>query len=106
MRARVLVLIGVLATSVAAAGDPASASQAARSVAATCAACHGTEGRSDVPGTPLLAGLDRELILSKLKTFREPASKGQAMHHLASGYTAEQEALVADYFSSLGKDSK
>ena len=106
MRALVVTLIGVLAAAIAAASDPAPASQAARSIAATCAACHGTEGRSEVPGTPLLAGLEREFIITRLKTFREPASKGQAMHHLAVGYTAEQEALVADYFSSLGKETR
>jgi cytochrome c553 len=103
MRVCVLALAGLLTAAATAAADDVPASSVARSLAATCAACHGTDGRSEVPGTPLLAGLDREVILSKLATYREPSSKGQAMHHLASGYTAEQEALIAGYFASLGK---
>lgn len=79
--------------------------RAARSLAATCAACHGTDGRSDVAGTPVLAGLKRDLILTKLQGFRDPAYKGDAMHHLANGYTVEQAALIADYFASLGKEA-
>ena len=105
MRVRVLALIGIVATQGAAADDAAT-SQAARSLAATCAACHGTDGRSDVPDTPVLAGLEREFILSRLQAFRGPANKGETMHHLANGYTPEQEALVAAYFSLLGKGGR
>lgn len=105
MHARVLVVIGIgiVATQGAALADDAAGSQVARSLAATCAACHGTDGSSDVPGTRELAGLERDFILARLKAFREPASKGETMQHLANGYTPEQEAMVAAYFSSLGK---
>ena len=53
--------------------------------------------------TPIRA---REFILGKLQAFREPANKGETMHHLANGYTPEQEALIAAYFSRLGKGGR
>ena len=106
MHTRVLALVCAFAVQAAPAADEVVAMQSARSLAATCAACHGTDGRSDVPGTPVLAGLERDLILTKLKGFRDPAFKGDAMHHLANGYTAEQEAMLATYFASLSKEAR
>ena len=51
-------------------------SPAARSLAATCAACHGTDGRSVAQELASLAGLPREHIRSQMRAFRDGTHPG------------------------------
>ncbi|MCW5624439.1 MAG: c-type cytochrome [Burkholderiales bacterium] len=71
---------------------------AGRDLAASCAACHGTNGRA-VGGFPVLAGKDREALIAALRGFRDGTHKASVMHQHAKGYTEAEAALVADYFS-------
>ena len=75
-------------------------SQDARSLAATCANCHGTEGRSATREASALAGLPKDLIVSQMKAFKEGARPATIMHQLARGYTDRQIELIADYFAA------
>ena len=71
-----------------------------RSWAASCAACHGTDGRAQ-PGMISLAGVPKEVTIQKMldyKAGRVPAAT--IMHQLAKGYTDEQIRLLATYFAS------
>ena len=74
-------------------------SPAARSLAATCAACHGSDGRSATQEVVSLAGLPREHIASQLRAFRDGARPGTIMQQIAKGYSDQQIELMADYFS-------
>lgn len=72
----------------------------ARVWAASCAACHGTDGAtlgSDVPG---LAGRDAEQLYRALVEFKagqRPAAT--VMHQHAKGYTDDELRRIAQYFS-------
>jgi len=75
---------------------------AARSLAATCANCHGTDGRS-VGGIEPLAGMDKSEMVRKLNEFRSGAKPATVMHQLAKGYTPQQIDLIAGYFAAQKK---
>ena len=74
-------------------------SPAARGLAATCAACHGTDGRSTAREMVALAGLPREHIASQMRAFRDGTRPATVMHQIAKGYSDQQIDLMADYFS-------
>lgn len=75
-----------------------------RSLAATCANCHGTDGAA-APGAPMprLAGLKAEFITEQLQAFRDGKRPATVMHQLAKGYTDEQIAALAAYFAAQAK---
>ncbi|HZM48063.1 MAG TPA: c-type cytochrome [Burkholderiales bacterium] len=74
----------------------------ARNIAATCTACHGTEGRSVGGIPPSLAGQSKDYLLQALKDFKEGKRAGTTiMHQHAKGYTDQQLELIAGYFSSM-----
>jgi cytochrome subunit of sulfide dehydrogenase len=78
----------------------AQGNQSGRTLAATCAQCHGTDGRSVSKEVIPLAGLPREHIVSQMKAFKEGKRPGTIMHQLAKGYTDPQIELIADYFAN------
>ncbi|MGC4076308.1 MAG: c-type cytochrome [Rubrivivax sp.] len=72
---------------------------AARSIAATCANCHGPEGRSR--GTiKTLAGQPAERILQSLAEFRSGTQPSTIMAQLLRGYSDEQLRLAAQWFAA------
>jgi len=71
----------------------------ARNLAATCANCHGTDGKS-VGGMDSLAGESRDKLMQKLMAFKRGEKPASIMHQIAKGYTDEQLGLIADYFST------
>ncbi|OFZ72571.1 MAG: cytochrome C [Betaproteobacteria bacterium RBG_16_64_9] len=70
-----------------------------RNIAANCANCHGTDGRS-VGGMPSLAGRPREALVQTLKEFRDGKRPATIMHQLSKGYSDAQIDAVAAYFAS------
>ena len=74
-------------------------STAARSVAATCASCHGTNGAS-VSVLPSLAGLPRDEIVAKMREFKAGTRQGTLMPQIASGYTDSQIDAAARWFAA------
>ena len=74
-----------------------------RNLAATCANCHGTNGKAlAAPGSGLepLAGVPKATTLQKLIDFRNGDKPASIMHQIAKGYTDEQLALIAAYFAA------
>lgn len=80
---------------------PASAQDAnlGRNLAASCAGCHGIEGKS-ASGMPPVAGQAKENLMRTLKDFKDGKRPATIMHQLAKGYTDEQLALIAAYFAA------
>ena len=58
-----------------------------RSLAANCAACHGTNGISAGGAIPGLAGMNKEYFLNQLTAFKEGKREATVMHQIAKGYS-------------------
>lgn len=75
-----------------------------KSLAATCANCHGTNGQV-VSGSPVmgLAGLSASHISEQMKAFKSGARSATVMHQLAKGYSDAQIDQIAAYFAAQKK---
>ena len=74
----------------------------ARSLAATCAACHGTDGRPVGDGSvPTLAGLPREVLATQLRAFKAGTRPATIMTQLSKGFSEAQIDQLASYFSAV-----
>ncbi|HSS46268.1 MAG TPA: cytochrome c [Burkholderiales bacterium] len=78
---------------------PAAGPNTARELAANCANCHGTDGKS-AGVMPPLAGLDRSYLVRHMQDFKAGRRPATIMHQLAKGYSDEQIELIADYFAA------
>lgn len=70
----------------------------ARAWAASCAACHGTGGKS-LGGISSIAGVDKQQLLDKLLAYKNGTLPATVMHQHAKGYTDAELARLADFFS-------
>jgi len=72
-----------------------------RSLAATCAHCHGTDGRA-VANEPFkrLAGQPRDQLLALLMAFRAGERPATVMQQLARGFSPEQLDEIAGYLAA------
>lgn len=74
----------------------------ARALAATCANCHGSEGRAvDNSAIPGLAGMPAAYLVAQMKAFKDGSRPATVMHQLAKGYSDEQIEQLAAYFATL-----
>lgn len=80
------------------AGDP----NLGRNLAATCAACHGTDGKSAGINANL-AGIGKELLVKTFKEFKSGEKPATVMHQLAKGYNDAQIDAIATYLSAQPK---
>lgn len=98
---RFIISIPAACLALAAASTTAQAPDAnlARSLAATCTNCHGTNGVSQ-GGTESLAGMPREALVRKMQEFKSGTRPATIMTQLAKGYTDEQIALIAGWFAA------
>ena len=71
----------------------------ARSLAATCASCHGTDGRSVTREVASLAGQPKDYLVAQMKAFRDGARPATVMSQIAKGYSDAQIDRLADYLS-------
>jgi sulfide dehydrogenase cytochrome subunit len=87
-----------LCLTIAAVHPLAARADAGRDVAATCAACHGTDGRSraDIPS---LAGRDKAELIRAMRDFREGRRASTMMQQLAKGYDDAEIEAAAAYFA-------
>lgn len=75
-----------------------------RSLAATCANCHGTNGKAQEGSAVVtLAGLPKDYIIAQMAAFKSGARPATIMHQLAKGYTDAQISEVAGYFAAQKK---
>lgn len=74
---------------------------ALRALAATCANCHGSEGRPADTAMPPLAGLPQAFVVAQMRAFSSGERPATVMHQIARGYTDAQVQALAGYFASL-----
>src|SRR6476619_2845862 len=73
----------------------------AQRFATTCAACHGANGRSDMAGTPVLAGQPSLYAITQLFLFREGRRDNAAMTAVAKTLSDDDMRGFADYIGTL-----
>jgi cytochrome c553 len=76
-----------------------------RSLAATCANCHGTNGNARGDMKPL-AGVSSDKLLAQLADFRSGNQPATIMHQIVKGYTEDQLKLIAAYFAAQKPSAK
>jgi cytochrome subunit of sulfide dehydrogenase len=99
-------VVGLLLCGQAFAQSAAEASQALhiRSLAATCANCHGTNGKAfEGSAVVSLAGMPKDYIVAQMKAFQTGARPATIMHQLAKGYSDQQIDQIAAYFAAQKK---
>ena len=74
----------------------------ARSIAASCSACHGTNGVA-APGMVALAGYDKASMIKAMADFKSGARPATLMHQLSKGYSEAQIEAMASYFAAQKK---
>ena len=68
--------------------------------AASCAACHGTDGRSE--GASLrLAGKPSDYLYDNLIAFKTGTRAATVMHQHARGYSDQELRRLADHFGGI-----
>lgn len=80
---------------------PSTAPVYAERYAAVCAACHGANGRSDMPGVPVLAGQYSLYAITQLFLFREGRRDNEAMIALAKQMTDTDLRGFSDHIGTL-----
>jgi cytochrome subunit of sulfide dehydrogenase len=75
-----------------------------KSLAATCANCHGTNGVA-VSGSSVvtLAGLDKAYTIAQMAAFKNGTRPATIMHQISKGYSDAQIQTLATYFAAQKK---
>lgn len=102
MQSKVWMLASVLVVSSGAPWAQVPDTLQVRSLAASCANCHGTAGVAQ-EGLESLADAGREELQRKLLDFKNGKKPATVMHQLAKGYTDVELVALASYFSALKK---
>lgn len=75
-----------------------------RSLAATCANCHGTNGKAAQGASlPSIAGMPRDYLAAQVKAFKAGTRPATVMHQIAKGYSDAQIDQIAAYLSVQSK---
>ena len=101
-------IAGIAMTLLAAAAPPAGAQGTqpaqgnyAQRYAAVCASCHGANGRSDMAGTPVLAGQHSFYAITQLFLFREGRRDNPAMSAVAKTMKDEDLRGFSEFIATL-----
>lgn len=81
-------------------GDP----EAGKAKSGTCAACHGANGKSAIPGYPHLAGQEYNYLVAQLKAFKSGERKGASaaiMAPMATGLSEQDMKDLAAFYSQM-----
>ena len=70
-----------------------------RTLAASCASCHGTNGRA-VAGNAVLAGMDKTYFTTQMLAFKNGERPATVMQRHAKGLQVDEINQLAEYFSA------
>ncbi len=70
----------------------------ARTLAMTCAGCHGVGGTSVGPASPIISAMYPDYFIEIMEGFRDGEIYSTIMGRIAKGYTDEEIELMAEYF--------
>ena len=98
LRGLLLSGLSIASVAVAAPTGPYLPSPAQR-LAASCANCHGVDGRSQHRQIPSLAGKSAAELTRKLLAFRQGTAQSTVMGQIAKAYSEDELRTLADYFS-------
>lgn len=73
----------------------------ARTLALTCAGCHGTNGSSLGPAAPTISGMHPDYFIDIMAGFADGEIYSTVMGRIARGYSEEEIELMAGYFHEL-----
>jgi cytochrome subunit of sulfide dehydrogenase len=74
----------------------------ARSLAASCSNCHGTNGAA-AAGMVALAGYNKADLIKNMADFKSGTRPATIMHQLSKGYSDSQIDAIAGYFAAQKK---
>ncbi len=75
-----------------------------KSLAATCANCHGTNGKAvDGSSVGSLARLDKAYHIAQMRAFKAGTRPATVMHQLSKGYSDAQIETLASHFAAQKK---
>ncbi|PLY13320.1 MAG: cytochrome c4 [Sedimenticola sp.] len=69
-------------------------------LANTCAGCHGTDGSSQGPASPTIAGLSSDYFVETMQGFANDEIPSTIMGRIAKGYTEDELKAMAGYFKA------
>ena len=69
-----------------------------RTLAASCAACHGSNGNA-AASSAVLAGIDANYFSTQMLVFKDGSRSATVMHHHAKGLNVDEINQLAVYFS-------
>lgn len=72
-------------------------------MAATCAGCHGTEGRLGTVEFMPLAGMPEAEFIRAMDDYRSGKRQSTLMGNLAKGFSKREVAAMARYFARVDK---
>ena len=75
--------------------------EAGKAKAAVCAACHGVDGRAQIPHYPHLAGQNPAYLLKQLKAFKDGSRQEPLMTPFMAPLTETDMEDLAAYYASL-----
>lgn len=75
-----------------------------RTLAASCAACHGTNGNAvfggnALAGNAVLAGMDKSYFVTQMLAFKNGDRQATVMHRHAKGLQVDEISQLAEYFA-------
>ena len=65
----------------------------------TCAGCHGTNGVSNGPAAPSIAGLDYDYFVDAMTEFKEDLRNTTIMARIAKGYSEAEIEAMSKFFA-------
>ncbi len=80
-------------------GTAAAATPSAAMLANTCAGCHGTNGVSQGPASPTIAGVSKDYFIDTMKAYKSGERPSTIMTRIAKGYTDEEIEAMAGFFA-------
>lgn len=72
-----------------------------RTLADSCAICHGTDGKPPRDGLDRLAGMRSSEFVEEMRELRDDPDEGRLMSVIARGYSDAEIRAMADYFAKL-----